>query len=121
MRILRAAALSLALALVAHPAAGQVAHVGSVEVWFALTACPVLWVAAGETRPAEADLYRLAPVAGAGRRIYVDQAALDRAFTVAGTLDVASRAAAIADGSVVLVPGQAATILCEWRPAGGSP
>lgn len=120
MRIaMRAAALSLALAL-SHPAAaGQLAHAGSVEVWFSLTACPASWVAAGETRPAEADLYRLEAVAGAGRRIYFDESALAASYTVAGVLDTAARDAAIADGTVELIPGRAATILCLWRPTGG--
>ena len=100
-----AVALIALLAVVATTSA-QVVY-DNPRAWFTGATCPANWAA-------------LTPTGGPA--MTWSRAAVESAWTVNGTLDVAALDAALADGSVVsLRPGRAAQVRCAWRPLGGTP
>ena len=116
-----AVALIALLAVVATTSA-QVVY-DNPRAWFTGATCPANWAALTptETRPAPPDTYRVRRPTG-GPAMTWSRAAVESAWTVNGTLDVAALDAALADGSVVsLRPGRAAQVRCAWRPLGGTP
>lgn len=118
MRI--AAIAALAVLVFAGAADAQLVTGAPVRAYFTATSCPTGWTA-GETRPAQPVRYLIVDVVASGRRVYVDQAGLDLAYTVAAVLDSAARDAAVTSGAIKLIPGQAAAVRCLWRPIGGTP
>ena len=110
--------LGLLLLAVASPVAAQVVY-ELPTVYVTGAACPTDWQATGNTLPAGSDVFLLAV---SGRRISLTAAALDVAYTTAGTVNTIQRDLAIAAGVTVRRrPGRAAEIECEWRPLGGQP
>ena len=117
--------VAVLIALVtAAPAAAQVIYdAAPAGVWFISTTCPANWATftPTETRPAQPDIYRVRRPTGGAPMLW-SRAAVERAWTVNGTLQQAALDAALASGAVVsLRPGRAAQIRCAWRPLGGSP
>ena len=115
------AVLIVLLAVATVPATAQVAD--DAAAWFHGATCPATWVTLTptETRPAQGDLYLVRRPTGGAPMLWT-RAAVERAWTVNGTLQQAALDAALASGAVVsLRPGRAAQVRCAWRPLGGSP
>ena len=120
--MLRIFAVLIVLLAVVGPSGAQVVS-DAPAAWFNGATCPANWATftPTETRPAQPDIYRVRRPTGGAPMLW-SRAAVERAWTVNGTLQQAALDAALASGAVVsLRPGRAAQIRCAWRPLGGSP
>ena len=109
--------LFAAAVLMATAAGAQVVHSGGpVTDWFPGQTCPATWAAMvpAETRPPAPERYRVA-----GVRLTMDRSALEYSFTTGGVLDQAALDAAIAAGTIRVIPGRPEHTRCQWRPIGG--
>ena len=116
------AVLAVVLLAVVGPAGAQVVF-DDGAAWFNGAACPANWATftPPSLRAAQPDLYRVRRPTGGAPMLWT-LAAVERAWTVNGTLQQAALDTALASGAVVsLRPGRAAQIRCNWRPLGGSP